>query len=220
MPVSMPFDVVETDRLLTTTRSVRRRLDLTRPVDRAVVQDCIRVACQAPTAGNAQVWRWVVVTDTAKRATIARLYREAGIDYLERAKSESRDDQTRRVFESALHLADVLHHVPVHVIPCILGRVDPGDQATAADVYGSIVPAAWSFMLALRSRGLGSAWTTIHLARKHDVATALHIPETVTQVALLPVAHTLGDEFRPAARAPAEEVTYWDRWGVTAATSR
>lgn len=209
---SRPFDTATTDRLLSTTRSVRRRLDLERPVERAVVLDCLRLAIQAPTASNTQRWRFLVVTDAAKRAALADLYREAGADYL-RGAARSSEGQTRRVYESAVYLAEHLHEVPVHVIPCILGRADGGANAQAASHYGSILPAAWSFMLALRSRGLGAAWTTLHLLKEKEAAALLGIPDDVTQVALLPVAYTLGDEFQPAARPPVEEVTYLDAWG-------
>jgi nitroreductase len=209
-----PFDLAETDRLLSTTRSVRKRLDLERPVDPDVVLDCIRLAQQAPTGSNGQTWRWIVVTDPEKRAGIARCYNEAGRGYLEAAAGQQMEPQTRRVYESALALTDILDRVPVHVIPCIEGRIDNLPNGFAASMYGSILPAAWSFLLALRSRGLGSVWTTLHLFKEQDVAELLGIPENVTQVALFPVAHTVGTDFRPAARPPAEDITYWDHWGT------
>jgi nitroreductase len=209
----------EIDRLLTTTRSVRRRLDLERAVDPRVVLDCIRLAVQAPTAGNEELWRWVVVTDPLRRAELARIYRAAGLDWLRSALAEAADEQAERVYSSALYLADVLDRVPVHVIPCIVGRPDPGQPGMAADVFGSILPAAWSLMLALRSRGLGAAWTTIHLGREREAAELLGIPDDVLQVALLPVAYTLGTEFKPARRRPAEDVTFWNAWGENAAPS-
>ncbi len=210
------FDLAETDRLLSTTRSVRKRLDLDRPVDPAVVLDCIRLAVQAPTGSNAQGWRWMVITDAAKRAGIARCYNEVGQAYLSQAASAvSEDPQTRRVYESALQLTEILDRVPVHVIPCIEGRVDNLPNGMAASIYGSILPAAWSFLLALRSRGLGSVWTTLHLFKERDVAELLGIPEHVSQVALFPVAHTIGTDFKPATRPPVEGITYWDEWGTT-----
>ena len=210
-----PFDLAETDRLLTTTRAVRRRLDLDRPVDSAVVVDCLRIAVQAPTASNSQTWRWVVVTDEEKRREVARHYAEVGAGYLAHAAGTEEDPQTRRVYESALALTDILPRVPVMVIPCMEGRVDGAENGVAAAAYGSIIPAAWSFMLALRSRGLGSVWTTLHLFREREVGELLGIPEDVTQVALLPVAHTVGTDFRPAARPPVEDITFWNGWGRT-----
>jgi nitroreductase len=210
-----PFDLAETDRLLTTTRSVRRRLDLERPVDRAVVLDCIRLAVQAPTGSNGQGWRWMVVTDPAKRAEIARLYTEVGAGYLQQAAGSTEDPQTRRVYESAFALTEFLDRVPVFVIPCIEGRLDNLPNGIAASSYGSILPAAWSFLLALRSRGLGSVWTTLHLFKEREVAELLGIPEGFTQVALFPVAHTVGTDFRPASRPPVEHITFWDEWGTT-----
>ena len=210
-------DPVAADHLLSTTRSVRRRLDLERPVDPAVVVECLRLAVQAPTAGNGQTWRWVVVTDPDKRAALAGLYAEAGRAVLQRnldATGEA-DGQTRRVYESALHLVDVLERVPVLVIPCIEGRVDGAANARAATFYASVIPAAWSFQLALRSRGLGSTWTTLHLIKEKEAADLLGIPHDVTQVALMPVAHTVGTDFGPARRPPVEQVLYWNSWNAT-----
>ena len=215
MAGAYPFDIAETDRLLSTTRAVRRRLDLERPVDPALVLDCIRLAVQAPTGSNQQTWRWVVVTDAEKRAEIARLYAAVGAVYLQQAAETSEDPQTRRVYQSAFELTDFLHQVPVHVIPCVDGKLDNQPNAIAASNYGSIMPAAWSFLLALRSRGLGSVWTTLHLFQEQEVADLLGIPDTVTQVALFPVAHTKGTDFKPAARPPVEEITFWDEWGAT-----
>jgi nitroreductase len=211
-----PFDLAETDRLLTTTRAVRKRLDLARPVPREVILDCLRLSTQAPSGSNAQGWRWVVVTDADKRRGLAEVYRRAGGEYLaasgrdERAQS---DPQYRRVYSSAMYLLDHLHEVPVHVIPCLLGKLPPGTPAgMAAGFFGSIYPAVWSFMLALRSRGLGSVLTTIHLGLADEAARLLDIPDTVTQTGLLPVAYTLGDDFKPAARRPVEQITYWNGW--------
>jgi nitroreductase len=211
-----PFDLKETDRLLSTTRSVRKRLDLDRPVDPDVIMDCIRLAVQAPTGSNSQTWRWLVVTDADKRAAIANAYNEAGGDYLRAsAQSEFPDPQMKRVFESALSLTETLAKVPVHVIPCIEGRLDLRSNGAAASQYGSIMPAAWSFLLALRSRGLGSVWTTLHLFKESEVADLLGIPQNITQVALFPVAHTIGTDFKPAQRPPIDDITYWDTWGQT-----
>ena len=208
------IDTSATDHLLSTTRAVRRRLDLERAVGREVILECLRLAVQAPTGGNRQTWRWVVVTDQAKRTRIAELFREHGEGMLRRNldKVAPDDEQGRKAYEGALYLASVLDRVPVHVIPCIEGRVDGASNAGAAGFYGSILPAVWSFMLALRSRGLGSVWTTIHLSREQEVAELLGIPDTVSQVALLPVAYTKGRDFKPAARPPVEDITYWDGW--------
>jgi nitroreductase len=206
-------DISSVDELLTTTRSVRKRLDLTRPVGRDVILECIRLAMQAPTASNAQDWRWVVVTDADKRAAIAEIYRSVGAEYLTHAASTESDPQTRRVYESALGLTEVLGDVPVHVIPCLESRFDGADQLVSASAWASIIPAGWSFLLALRSRGLGSVWTTMHLAKEREVGELLGIPATATQAALFPVAYTIGTDFRPASRPPAETVTFWNTWG-------
>lgn len=209
------IDTTVTDHLLSTTRAVRKRLDLDRPVEKSVILECLRIAVQAPTGSNSQTWRWMVVTEADKRAQLGRIYREGGMDYLKAAASNQMDDQTRRVYQSALHLAEILDRVPVHVIPCVTGRADNAPNIMSASIYGSIIPAAWSFMLALRSRGLGSAWTTLHLMKEKEAAEMLGIPDDVTQVALLPVAYTTGGDFKPAKRPPVERITYWDTWGET-----
>jgi nitroreductase len=207
-------DTAPIDWLLTTTRSVRKRLDFTRPVPRDVVLECLRLAIQAPTGGNTQGWRWLVIDDPAVRADIAALYRKRAEPYL--GSYGTPPPSLAGVLDSARYLADTLHEVPVLVIPCLLGRV--GENAANEDMagfYGSIIPAIWSFMLALRSRGLGSAFTTLHLAYEREAGALLGIPETVTQAALIPVAYTIGDEFKPAARRPVEEITYFNTWKQT-----
>ncbi len=211
-----PFDLAEVDRLLSTTRAVRKRLDLDRPVERDVLLDCIRLSQQAPTGSNNQGWRWVVVTEDETKAKLAELYRKAGGAYLNAAKQNLAEglDQTARVLDSAAYLAENLERVPVHVIPCIKGRVPEGSPtAMWAGFLGSILPAVWSFQLALRARGLGSCWTTFHLAYEQEAAQILGIPPDVTQVALLPVAYTKGTDFKPADRPPPERIVHWDRWG-------
>ena len=208
----MAFDLGETDRLLATTRSVRRRLDLDRPVPRDVVLDCIRLSVQAPTASNGQGWRWVVVDDPDTRHALGDLYRRMADRYLSTYEVPGASAQTERVLSGARYLASVIGEVPMLVVPCIEGRLTTTAPALAAGFYGSIIPAVWSFQLALRSRGLGSCFTTLHLAHEAEAAALLGIPDDVTQVALLPVAYTTGDDFAPADRAPVETVTYWNRW--------
>ena len=203
------------DEVISTTRAIRKRLDLERPVDREVVLECLRLAQQAPTGSNAQNWRWLVITDPDLRRQLAQIYNEGGKGYLSQAADAAMDPQTKRVYESALYLTDVLAKVPVLVIPCIDRRVDGQPTVATASTYGSIIPAAWSFLLALRSRGLGSVWTTLHLWKEAEAAELLGIPDTVTQVAMFPVAHIPGDTLKPAKRPPVEGITYWDRWGAT-----
>jgi nitroreductase len=216
-PMSAPFNLSETDRLLSTTRAVRKRLDLKRPVERNVILDCIRLSQQAPTGSNSQSWRWMVVTDKAKRAELARLYKEVGDQYLEMARNNvpAGDAQTKRVYDSAFWLKDHLHEVPVHVIPCVVGRLpENAPVGMHAAVFGSIFPAIWSFQLALRSRGLGSALTTLHLFREQEAAKLLGIPENVMQVALLPVGYTQGTDFKISKRPAPETITSFDTWSV------
>ena len=207
------MDISSVDELLTTTRAVRKRLDLTRPVGRDVILECVRLAMQAPTASNEQDWRWLVVTDADKRAAIAEIYHSIGAEYLAQAAATASDPQTQRVYQSALGLTETLAKVPVHVIPCLDTRFDGSNLLAAASAWASIIPAGWSFLLALRSRGLGSVWTTMHLAREREVGELLGIPATVTQAALFPVAYTIGNDFRPASRPPAETITFWNTWG-------
>ncbi len=201
------------DHVLSTTRAVRRRLDLERPVEPAVITECLRLAAQAPTGGNAQGWRFVVVTDPDLRSGVAEYYRKGAADYLAAGVARAKTDSQRRVVQSSVHLMENLHRVPVHVIPCLKGR--PPEGESQAGYYGSILPAVWSFALALRSRGLGSVWTTLHLAHEREVGELLGIPPNVTQVALLPVAYTIGTDFKPASRLPIERFTYWNRYGQT-----
>jgi nitroreductase len=215
-PGASGFDLAETDRLLTTTRAVRKRLDLSRPVERGLVLDCLRIATQAPSGGNSQPWRWLVVDDPGLRAGLADLYRRGYGPYIELQKAAivaAGGDENHPILRSSDYLAAHLHEVPIHVIPCLLTRLpERPAPADMAGFYGSILPAVWSFALALRSRGLGTAYTTLHLHHERDAAQLLGIPDTVTQVALLPVAHVTGGDFRPADRKPVEAVTYWNGW--------
>jgi nitroreductase len=211
------LDVATVDHLLTSTRAVRKRLDLARAVRPEVIEECLRLAIQAPTGGNSQGWRWVVVTDAGKRAALADIYRKGFYPYLEMRAAEAAaapaDATMDRVRGSSVYLADRLHEVPVHVIPCVKGRdLSAAGNAGAAGLYGSIFPAVWSFQLALRSRGLGSALTTLHLLHEGEAAELLGIPDDYLQVALLPVAYFTGHDFKPAPRRPVEEITYWDAW--------
>jgi nitroreductase len=221
MDLSTPEHLKIIDHLLTTTRSVRKRLDLTRPVPPEVIERCIEIATQAPSGSNRQPWHFLIVTDPAKRTGLAELYQRAFDTYL-RGRGQAPPDMRpsapsattqRRVTSSANYLARHLHEVPVHIIPCIEGRVEHRPPFEQAGHYGSILPAVWSLMLALRARGLGAAWTTLHLPFEKEAAQLLGIPETITQAALLPVAYFTGDDFHPAERIPAREVTYWEGWG-------
>jgi nitroreductase len=202
------------DELLTTTRAVRRRLDLERPVEREVLLECLALAQQAPTGSYAQDWHFVVVTDPDLRAGLAELWRRGGERYLGRIEQpEEVTGMMGRVLGGVFHLRDHLQDVPVHVIPCIEGRTEGKGAFAQASKWGSIMPAAWSFMLAARSRGLGTVWTTFHLAHEREAAELLGIPyENVMQAALIPVAYTIGTEFKPAARAPLDSMVHWDRW--------
>ncbi|ADG98006.1 nitroreductase [Segniliparus rotundus DSM 44985] len=208
------------DWVLSTTRSVRKRLDFDRPVPKEIVLEALRLAVQAPTGSNAQGWQWVVVEDQAKKNAIAELYRTAWASYAGNAKPDEIPGQQGRVVGSAQYLAENLQRAPLFVIPTIKADVPVRDMpdGALAGFYGSIIPAAWSFLLALRSRGLGSAWTTLHLLHEAQTRQILGIPDDFVQVALLPVAYTIGTDFKPAQRAkPVEAITHWDSWGATLA---
>lgn len=202
------------DELLSTTRAVRKRLDLTRPVEREVLEECLGLAQQAPTGSYAQDWSFVVITDPEKREGLAELWRQGGEKYLARIDNPTEiPGMMGRVLDGVFHLRDHLHEVPVHVIPCIQGRTEGKGVFMQASRWGSIMPAAWSFMLAARSRGLGTVWTTFHLAHEQEAAELLGIPyDEVMQAALIPVAYTLGTEFKPGVRAPLDTFVHWDTW--------
>ncbi|MGR8920994.1 MAG: nitroreductase family protein [Gammaproteobacteria bacterium] len=205
------MDLASIDHLLTTTRSVRKRLDLERPVDLGVIQECLDLAIQAPDGGNQGKYHFLVVTDADKRAAIADYYRKSFESYL----AAQKQNYAGKIYSSAEHLARHFHEVPVHIITCTEGRVEDAGPMAQAARYGSVLPATWSLMLALRSRGLGTAWTTLHLAYEQEVAALLGIPDHITQGALLPVAHYTGDDFKPGKRIPAAERTYYDGWAAT-----
>ncbi len=213
------------DELLSTTRAVRKRLDFTREVPRELLIECLELGLQAPSGSNAQTWQFMFVQDKEKIAAIGELYRQAFAGYAESDMAAGRqhaDDQAmhavaQRVQTSAQYLADHMHEVPAMLIPCYLGRLEavPSEamNMSQSSMLGSVIPAAWSFMLAARARGLGTCWTTLHLNHERAIAEILGIPfDEVTQIALIPIAYTKGTDFKPGARKALETVTHFDRW--------
>ncbi|HEX9260183.1 MAG TPA: nitroreductase family protein [Acidimicrobiales bacterium] len=207
------------DEVLTTTRSVRKRLDLDRPVEREVLLECLEIALQAPTGSNSQGWSWMFVEDPDKKAAIADYYGRNFDEYLKSPRSamypegDLRAQRRDAVTASAEYLRENFHRVPVLMIPLIQGRLDRYPLVAAASSWGSILPAVWSFMLALRERGLGSAWTTLHLPNEREVADLLGIPfDQYTQAGLFPIAYTIGTDFKPAPRLPLEGLVHFDSW--------
>ena len=214
------------EELLSTTRAVRQRLDFNKPVSEELVKECIEVAMQAPTGGNTQGWQFVAVFDGEKRTALAELYRkgwaiykEANGSIFDMAKKTgpgASRDQMVRVARSADYLADNLEKVPVLIVPCIPGRIEqlaPAGNIALASVYGSILPATWSYMLAARNRGLGTCWTTVHLMHEQAAADILDIPYAeVSQCALIPTAFSIGDKFKPAQRKPIDDVLHINSW--------
>ncbi len=208
------------DELLTTTRSVRKRLDFDKPVPHEVLMECLELALQAPTGSNAQGWQWVFVEDAGKRKAIADIYLANARDYLslpaaQYPEGDTRGERMDKVKDSAWYLAEHMHDAPVLLIPCLEGKVDKAPLGLSASFWASLFPAAWSFCLALRSRGLGTCWTTLHLINDGDkrAAEVLGIPhDRYSQGGLFPIAYTKGTDFRPANRLPADQVTHWDIW--------
>ncbi len=217
----MPQLNLSADEVLTTTRAVRKRLDLDRPVPDSLLRECLEIAVQAPSGSNAQGWHFMLVTDPAKKSAIADYYRKAFDTYQE---SPNRPIRTfseptmavahERILDSARYLVDNLARVPALMIPCCTGRPDARGMnlMSLASVFGSILPAVWSFMLAARERGLGTCWTTLHLTYEKEIATLLGIPETHAQVALIPVAFTRGTDFQPAPRKDLDTLLHTNSW--------
>lgn len=206
------------DEVLTTTRAVRKRLDFSRPVEREILMECLEIALQAPSGSNSQAWHFMFVTDPEKKLAISNLYREVFAGYIDSAGTEYDDGDTRGermelVRGSAMYLADHMHDCPVLFIPLHAGRMDNLPNFMGASMYGSIIPAMWSFMLAARERGLGTALTTLHLGKEAEVAKILGIPyEDFTQIGLIPIAYTIGTEFKVAKRQPSADVVHFDGW--------
>ena len=210
------------DELLTTTRAVRRRLDLTRQVEPEVIRECLEIALQAPTGSSRQLWHFVVVTDRVQIAALADLYRRGGDPFraeaavlgsIEPVDPERFEAQKAAMHRSSGYLFDHLHEVPGMLIPCITGRLDQRTTMMATTMLGSVIQAAWSFMLAARSRGIGTVWTTVHLALEREAAAVLDLPyDEVSQVALIPFGYYTGESFKPAPREPLDRVLHWDRW--------
>ena len=206
------------DELLTTTRAVRKRLDLERPVERSVIEECVEIALQAPTGSNRQGFHFVFVEDAEKKRALADMYGRHFDPYAAAQAPSYKEGDPRAarqdaVKSSATYLREHFHEVPVLMIPCIEGRSDGADAFVQASVWGSLLPAVWSFMLAARARGLGTAWTTLHLPSEREAAELLGIPyDRFMQAGLIPVAYTKGTDFKAASRLPVERRVHWDTW--------
>jgi len=209
------------DELLTTTRTVRKRLDTTRPVEREVLEECVRIAMQTPSGGNNQGWQWVFVDDRATKEKLAEIYRRQFDVTYRLMPIATFDDpkvqaQAIRRRASATWLADNFQDVPVIMVPCQRGKIAGADLGAQAGYWGSFLPAVWNFMLALRARGLGSAWVTMNLGHpdgERDTAELLRIPyDSYTQAGMFPVGYTKGVDFKPVATPPVADVLHWNRW--------
>ena len=225
------MDLSTVDHLLTTTRSVKKRMDFSRPVEPEVIQRCIEIALHSPTGANYQGWHFMVVTDPDKRAALTEFYRK-GRDALGESREpgqgppqwgtgDVRREQHQGMIDYSDYLHDHFHEVPAHIIACIERSMEEMpivyqpkfESFHLASLYGSILPAAWSIMLALRSRGLGSAWTTAHIIYEKEVAELLGIPDNVVQAALLPIAYFKGTDFKVTKRRSVQQVSHWNGWG-------
>jgi nitroreductase len=203
------------DEVLTTTRSVRKRLDFDRPVEKDVIEECLEIAVQAPSASNRQNWHFIFVTEPERKEKLAEIYqRGAEISYAQRANEDlAFSPQKQRVRESSRYLIENMARAPVLFVPCIEGRTDDASISRQAALWGTIVPAYWSFMLAARSRGLGTCLTTMHLNLEREAAELLGIPfDEVMQTGLIPIAYTIGTDFKLAKRQPLETVLHWEEW--------
>lgn len=210
------------DEVLATTRAVRKRLDFEKSVEPEIIKECLEAAIQSPTGSNSQSWQWLVVTDPEQRAALAGLYKqgwelysqmEGNVQTAYKGDEDARIAQQNRVQDSAAYLAENFEKVPVMMIPILPGRFEGLPSVASAAMLGSILPGAWSFMLAARERGLGTAWTTIHLMFEEQAAEVLGIDyQSYTQCALITCGYSKGTDFKPAKRPPLETVLHWDRW--------
>lgn len=211
------------DELLTTTRSVRKRLDLTRPVPMDLITECLQIALQSPSAGNSQGWHWLVITAPETRAAIGELYRRSTEQYLAARQRQAQQGggplpgsaaakTMLRIRDSSAYLGQHMGDVPVQVIACIEVNAPWEADGNQAGLWGSVLPAAWSYMLAARARQLGTAWTTLHLAYEKEAADILGLPSNVRQGVLIPTAYYTGETFRPAPRRPVQEVMHLNHW--------
>ncbi|WAL64717.1 nitroreductase family protein [Amycolatopsis cynarae] len=208
------------DEVLSTTRAVRKRLDLTRPVPRKLIEECVDLATQAPTGRNRQRWHFLIVTDKAQRAAVADIFRRAvhsvggqPLGEADLRRMYAHPESPHRIAEGFQHLYDNIHRIPAFVIPAVEGRTDRATVLEQSMTWGSILPAVWSFMLAARARGLGTVWTTAQAPRERELAATLGVPyHDVMLAAFIPLAFTIGTEFRPAKRIPRDEVLHWNRW--------
>lgn len=207
------FDVAEADRLLTTTRAVRKRLDFDREVPDQVIFDCIDAAEQAPTGGSDASRRWIVVRDQVVKDQLGEIYKNSGqFMHTWADRLDGTGHFKERIMSSSAYLVDNLAQAPVLVIAAIWGE---HDNSGRPGLFDSVVPSAWSFNLALRARGLGTAYTTMLNAHVDELAEILGIPDGVTTIVTFPVAYTKGLSFKQAPRRPAHEITYFDQWGFT-----
>lgn len=203
------------DEMLATTRSVRRRIDFAREVDPTLIYDCIDLAVQAPSSVGGETWRFVVLTEQNRKDAMATLYRKSFDSFLalQQAESEAQGKVVQALPPNYRYLADRMQDFPAIIVVCREGR-PPADTAGQVAFYSSVIPAAWSLMLALRARHLGTTWTTLHCRYERESAEIIGMPDDATATVVLPVGHMKDATLRRAQRSPARAVTYWNYWGV------
>ena len=212
------------DELLTTTRSVRKRLDLTRPVPRELVERAVDIARQAPNGTNRQTWNWLLIDDPEIRVGIACIYnkgmaiqteimqKEMAASNTDSADGHLAESITGKLTESVAYLAEHLHEVPMLLVPTVKCDFDGANLFTQASYWGSILPAVWNFQLAPRARGLGSAWTSVSMHCQKEMIELLNIPAGHTHAGVFPIAYTKGVDFKAGPRGPLNEVVHWNDW--------
>lgn len=202
--MDIDIDIDAVDHYLSTARSVRRKIDFERPISRKDLEACVNVAVQAPTGIPGETWRFLIVDDGETKQRVAAVYRDVITELMtERGLPMKQTQQA---------LMDRLPEMPCMVFVCSLGQPMPTHAGQVA-FFGSVLPAAWSLMLAMRVRGIGATWTSVLSARCEQIAEILNIPDDVTQTVMLPCGYTKDATLKPADRLSAADVTYWNSWG-------
>lgn len=205
-----PHGSTDLFEIIRTTRSMRRlKPD---PVPDALVRQILEAGTCAPSGGNMQRWRFLVIRDSAVKATVGALYKRAwdeivGPRYRASAPAPgSSPEQFQRMLATAAHLAGHIHQAPLWIVPCLQG------EAPTRTSGSSIYPAVQNMLLAARALGLGATLTTLHLQFEKEVEAALGLPADWHSYALLPIGWPLG-RFGPVRRIALEDVVYEDGWG-------
>jgi nitroreductase len=208
----LPEQSTTTDlfEIIRTTRSMRRlKAD---PVPPELIRKILEAGVCAPSGGNMQRWRFLVIQDAAIKQTVGAYYKRAWDEIVApRYRSGApapgiSQERFQRLLVSAEYLAAHIHEAPVWIVPCLQS------ETPTRTAGSSIYPAVQNMLLAARALGLGTTLTTLYLQFEKEVETALGLPPDWHSYALLPIGYPLG-RFGPVRRIPLEEVVYADRWG-------